>query len=122
MPTITTRPVTIAIRLMMTWRTVNAPRLKPSIMANLPPEYPATIDERCGEIVVAARVPALKRRLQRIGQEPVQRRHHLRALADRPSDTLDGTGPDVADREHAGNRGFQRRDHAAGILLGLRAG
>jgi hypothetical protein len=52
----------------------------------------------------------------------VQRRHHLRALADRAADPLDRAGADIADGEYAGNRGFQLRHRPPVILLGLRAG
>ena len=39
----------------------------------------------------------------------MDRRDHLGALADRPADPLDRAGAHVADREHAGHGGFQRR-------------
>src|ERR1700741_1440218 len=52
----------------------------------------------------------LQRGLGDIPEEAVQRRHHLRALADRAADTLHRAGADVANREHAGHRGFQRGD------------
>ena len=61
-------------------------------------------------------------RFRAIGEKAVQRRHHLRALADRAADPLDRSGAHVADREHAGHRGFQRRHRSLAILSVLNAG
>ena len=64
----------------------------------------------------------LERRLRRVAEKAVDRRHHLRALADRAADPLDRAGAHVADREHAGHGGFQRGDRPAAIRFALRAG
>src|SRR6185312_340870 len=72
--------------------------------------------------VVASLQAASKRRFHRIGEKAVQRRDDLRALADRAAHALDRARTDVADGEHAGHRGFQRRDLPSEIELGLRAG
>src|ERR1700724_3221995 len=65
---------------------------------------------------------ALQRGFRGIAEKTVQRRHHLRALADRAADPLDRSRAHIADREYAGYRGFQRRHRSSQILLGLRAG
>src|SRR6516225_6608982 len=52
----------------------------------------------------------------------MQRRHHLRALADGAADTLDRTRAHVAYREHAGHRGLKRRNRPAESEIRLRAG
>src|SRR4029078_8943660 len=70
--------------------------------------------------VLARPYAASERRFRRVGETAVQRRYHLRALADRAADALDRAGADVADREHAGHRGFQRRPPAGWTLRRLR--
>src|SRR5207249_3979703 len=50
----------------------------------------------------------LERRFRRITEISVQRRHHLRALADRTADALDRAGTHITDRENARHRGLQR--------------
>src|SRR5216683_933055 len=53
----------------------------------------------------------------RRGQKSMQRRHHLRALADRGGDPLDRTGTDVADSKDAAATGFQRTAIASGVFI-----
>src|SRR4029077_13489444 len=52
----------------------------------------------------------------------VQRGHHLCALADRAADAFDRARAHVADREHAGHGGFQRRHRTLAILAVADAG
>src|SRR5205823_6312330 len=69
-----------------------------------------------------ARLPSLKRRSRGIAEKAMQRRYHLRALADRAAEPLDRSRAHVADGEHAGHRSFQRRHKPSVILFGRRAG
>jgi hypothetical protein len=70
-------------------------------------------------VIVARR---LQCRFRTVGEKAMQCRHHLRALADCAADALDRAGADVADREHAGHRGFQQRNRTLAILSVLDAG
>src|SRR5437868_9607346 len=69
-----------------------------------------------------AQTKRLERGFGAIAEIAVQGGDDLCALADRPADTLDRARPHVADGEHAGHGGFQRRDLPSRIELRLRAG
>src|SRR5262245_53939917 len=53
---------------------------------------------------------------QRLCQHGMKLRHHRGAFADRPADSLRGSGSDVPDREHARDAGLQRQP-TRGVIL-----
>src|SRR5438477_12028125 len=81
-------------------------------------------DRRCydSESEIATAPISLKRWLRGIAEKSVQRRYHLRALADGAADPLDRSRAYVSNREHARHRSFQRRHQPALISVRLRAG
>src|SRR3984885_7205113 len=137
-PNKTTRPATIATRLMTTCRTVTACKLKPSIMMQSPcwiarcygrsveiatasgalvRETAGTRNDRVMEFLqrrhgddkARTKTSALECRLRGVVEVAVQRGNDLRALADRAADALDRPRTHIADRENAWHRRIERR-------------